>query len=78
MEAMLYRQLYQLMFSVAHPPRRPRELYCDRWIALMYFWSVLHDRPAEWASVEQNWSKCRGVGHSHILVGEVENRTAAE
>jgi len=55
MEAMLYRQLYQLMFSVAHPPRRPRELYCDRWIALMYFWSVLHDRPAEWASVEQNW-----------------------
>src|SRR5437762_153827 len=55
MEAMLYRQLYQLMFAVAHPPRRARELYCDRWIAVMYFWSVLHDRPAEWACVERHW-----------------------
>lgn len=55
MEAMLYRQLYQLLFSVAHPPRRPGEQYCDRWIAMMYFWSAIHDRPAEWASDERNW-----------------------
>lgn len=55
MEATLYRQLYHLVFSVAHPPRRAREQYCDRWVAFMYFWSVIHDRPARWAADPRNW-----------------------
>jgi hypothetical protein len=70
MEAMLYRQLYRLVFSVAHPPRRPRELYCDRWIALMYFWSVIHDKPAEWASVEGNWPDDGKVLEGRLLASQ--------
>src|SRR5437763_1308130 len=55
MEAKLYRELYQLVFSTAHPPRRAREQFCDRWIVMMYFWSTLHDRPACWASDPDHW-----------------------
>jgi len=55
MEAKLFRELYQLVFSTAHPPRGKRRQYCDRWVVLMYFWSVIHDRSASWASDRRNW-----------------------
>src|SRR3954471_5300522 len=55
MEARLYRQLYRRMYAIAHPPRRPREVYDDRWIAAVYLWSVLHHQPACWACDPGNW-----------------------
>jgi hypothetical protein len=55
MEAKLFGELYQLVFSTAHPPRGKRRQYCDRWVVLMYFWSVIHDRCAGWASDARNW-----------------------
>lgn len=55
MEAKLYAVLYQLVFAVAHPPRRKRELFCDRWILMVFLWSALHDRPRDWACDESNW-----------------------
>jgi hypothetical protein len=55
MEAKLYRQLYQRVYSIAHPPRRPREVYDDRWVATVYLWSVVHHKPASWACDEGNW-----------------------
>jgi hypothetical protein len=55
MEAKLYGELYQLVFSTAHPPRGKRQQYCDRWVVFMYFWSVIHDRPANWACDERHW-----------------------
>ena len=58
MEAKLYASLYRLVFSVAHLPRRrrrPREQYCDRWVLLVFLWSVLHDRPRGWACDPANW-----------------------
>ena len=55
MEAKLYAALYRVVFSVAHPPRRPRELFCDRWVLMVLLWSVLHDRPRAWACDAANW-----------------------
>ena len=55
MEAKLYAQLYQLVFSTAHSPRRAREQYCDRWVVMIYFWSVIHDRCVSWACDSDNW-----------------------
>jgi hypothetical protein len=57
MEAKLFRALYRHVQSVAHPRRRPREQYGDRWIVMVYLWSVLHDRPVCWACDERNWPK---------------------
>ena len=55
MEAKLYRQLYQRVYAIAHPPRRPREQYDDRWVVTVYLWSVAHDRPACWACDPRHW-----------------------
>src|SRR3712207_1264521 len=55
MEAKLYASLYRIVFSVAHPARRPREQFCDRWVLLVFLWSVLHDRPRCWACDPANW-----------------------
>lgn len=55
MEAKLYASLYRLVFAVAHPPRRKREQFCDRWVLLVFLWSALHDRPRAWACDESNW-----------------------
>lgn len=54
MEATLYRALYRLVWSVAHP-RRPRVQFPDRAIILVYLWSVLHDRPVTWACDRRHW-----------------------
>lgn len=56
MEAKLFATLYHLLFSIAHPPRK-RQQFSDRWIALIYLWSVLHDRPVIWACDPKNWPR---------------------
>jgi hypothetical protein len=56
MEAQLYRKVYRHVMSIAHP-RRPRVIYNDQIIVLVYLWSVLHDRPVCWACDGKNWSK---------------------
>ena len=57
MEAKLYRQLYQRVYALAHPPRRPGEQYDARWVVLMYLWSAAHDRCASWACDRGNWPR---------------------
>lgn len=54
MEAKLFARLYQLIFSLAHPPGR-RHQFSDQWVALIYLWSVLFDRPVVWACDARNW-----------------------
>jgi hypothetical protein len=54
MEAKLYAALYQLVFSIAHPPRQ-REQFCDRWVAMVYLWSAIWGRPVSWACKTENW-----------------------
>lgn len=56
MEAQLFRRLYKLMYSLAHP-RQKRTQFSDHIIALVYLWSVLCDRPVCWACDKQNWPK---------------------
>lgn len=56
MEAQLYRTLYRLVMSMAHP-RPARVQFNDKIIVLVYLWSVLHDRPVFWACDEDNWGK---------------------
>ena len=55
MEAKLYRALYRLVYATPRRPRRPREQYDDRWVVMVYLWSVLHDRRASWACDPGNW-----------------------
>lgn len=57
MEAKLYAQLYQIVFAMAHSRRRAREQFCDRWVTMVYLWSVLHDRSMSWACDARNWPK---------------------
>jgi hypothetical protein len=57
MEAKLYKRLYQLVQSTSHTPRRKREQYDDKWIVMIYFWSVIHDRPVCWACGADVWPK---------------------
>jgi len=34
MEAKVFRSLLAFVMSLAHPPRGPRRLFCDRWIIM--------------------------------------------
>jgi hypothetical protein len=54
-EAKLFDALYRLVHATPHTPRRPRELYGDRWVALVHFWGVLHDRAQSWSCDPANW-----------------------
>ena len=67
MEAKLYRALYKLVHATPHTPRRPREQYADRWVVLIYLWSVLHDRRASWACDPESW---RGVELDGPLISQ--------
>jgi hypothetical protein len=57
MEVSLYRALENLIRQVAHPPRRKKEQFNDKIIALVLIWAVLHDRAVCWACDERNWPK---------------------
>jgi hypothetical protein len=57
MEAELYDQLYHLVFSTAHPPRRSRQQYNDRWIVMVYLFSVFSKQPVCWACNERKWPR---------------------
>jgi hypothetical protein len=54
-EAKLYRALYRLVYATPHTPRRPRELYDDRWVVMVHLWGVLHDRSQSWSCEAANW-----------------------
>lgn len=56
MEGELFKALYQLVRrEAALRKRRARVRYSDALILLVYFWSVLHDRPRVWACRWENW-----------------------
>lgn len=57
MEAKLYAALYRFVFTTPHSPRRARERFCDRWVLMVYLWSVLHDRSVSWGCDAGNWPK---------------------
>jgi hypothetical protein len=56
MEGELWNALYRLVLHEAkRRKRRARVIYSDAMILLVFFWSVLHDRPRCWACRAQNW-----------------------
>src|SRR5262249_54789999 len=56
MEGELWKALYCLVQCEANrQKRRDRVIYSDALILLVYFWSVLHDRPRCWACRAKNW-----------------------
>jgi hypothetical protein len=57
MEAKVYRAVLKILLSIAHSPRGARRQFNDRWIIMVYLWSVINDRPVCWACDEQNWEK---------------------
>lgn len=56
MESQLFNQLVGLVQQVAgHWPKRWHVQYSDAWIVLVFFWSVLQDRPRCWACDARHW-----------------------
>src|SRR5690349_1368855 len=58
MEGELWQALYRMLRHEAklrNARRRTRVIYSDGLILLVYFWSVLHDRPRCWACRRENW-----------------------
>jgi hypothetical protein len=55
MEAKVFRAMCCWLMDL--PCRRgPRRQFADRWIVMVYLWSVINDRPVSWCCDERNWS----------------------
>ena len=55
MERKLWTRLYPIIVASCQRISHPRVLFSDRWILLVYFWAVIHDRPTSWACQRLNW-----------------------
>jgi hypothetical protein len=55
MERKLWTRLYPIVVDVCQRISHPKVRFTDRWILLVYFWAVVHDRPTAWACQEINW-----------------------
>ena len=55
MEGQLWWRLYSVVSAAGkwHPYKGKQ--FGDSWIAVVYLWAVLHDRPTVWACDERNW-----------------------
>lgn len=55
MEGQLWERLYSVVTALGkhHPYQGKR--FGDSWIAVVYLWAVLHDRPTLWACDPGNW-----------------------
>jgi hypothetical protein len=55
MERELWTRLGSIVVSACQRISHPKVLFGDRWILLVYFWAVIHDRPTSWACEAKNW-----------------------
>ncbi len=55
MERKLWTRLYPIVVAVCQRISHPKVVFTDRWILLVYFWAVLHDRATAWACQRINW-----------------------
>jgi len=55
MERKLWTRLYPIIVAVCQRISHPKVVFTDRWILLVYFWAVIHDRPTSWACQRINW-----------------------
>jgi hypothetical protein len=55
MERQTWLSLRALVTEVCAGIDHPGFRYSDRWILLVYFWAVVHDRPVSWACRGAHW-----------------------
>jgi hypothetical protein len=55
MERDLWLQLYEAVMTTDHPGAARGVSHSDRWVALVYLWAAVHDRPTTWATVPRHW-----------------------
>jgi Transposase DDE domain len=55
MERKLWTRLYPIIVATCQRISHSGVLFSDRWILLVYFWAVIHDRPTSWACQQTNW-----------------------
>ncbi len=55
MERKLWTRLYPIIVAVCQRISHPKVVFSDRWILLVYFWAVIHDRSTSWACQRINW-----------------------
>lgn len=57
MEAQAYRELYLIIWRLGQRHRSPHVVFPNHLIVCVFFWSVLHDRPVDWACQRRNWPR---------------------
>ena len=55
MEHQLWKAIIAILATLDKPRKSSRQKFSDEDIVKVYFWSVLHDRPIEWALQRNNW-----------------------
>ena len=55
MERNLWKQLYEVVMTTAHPGAATGVSHSDRWVVLVYLWAAVHDRSTTWATVAEHW-----------------------
>lgn len=58
MEHQLWKRIVAVMKVIAKPRNVGRCTFTNEDIVLVWFWSVLHDRPVSWACKRSNWPIC--------------------
>lgn len=55
MERKLWTRLYPIVTEACQGISHAKVSFSDRWILLVYFWAVIHDRSSSWACNAPNW-----------------------
>jgi hypothetical protein len=55
MEGQLWKRLYRVAAAAGKWHSYKGKRFGDTWIAVVYLWAVLHDRPTVWACDADNW-----------------------
>src|SRR5262245_61562266 len=55
MEHQLWKAIIAILATLDKPRKSSRHKYSDEEVIKLYYWSVVHDRPIEWALDLRNW-----------------------
>jgi len=55
MESELWNGVYNILVEIGKQIRLPHKQFSDWWIAAVFMWAVIHERPVKWACDSRNW-----------------------
>jgi len=55
MEGELWKGVYNTLVEIGKQIRLPRKQFSDWWVAAVFMWAVMHERPVNWACEGRNW-----------------------